>query len=289
MTADQRTTLNQAGRDYRRIESALDWMCVNYQSQPRLSDVADKAGLSEFHFQRLFHRWVGLSPKKFIQYLTLRRAKQCLSKSQTVLDATYESGLSSPGRLHDLFVNMESVTPGEFKSHGRGMQIVYGVHDTPYSKWVVAKNERGVCGLRFVSEAGIDQALVELEAGFENAQWTEDEAVAGQLTEQIFGASSHTAPITALVRGTAFELKVWEALLTIPTGAVTTYADVARRIGHPKSARAVGNAIGKNPLAYLIPCHRVIQRSGVLGGYRWGTPRKLGMLTRELTAGFDNL
>jgi len=131
--------------------------------------------------------------------------------------------------------------------------------------------------------------LVELEAGFENAQWTEDEAVAGQLTEQIFGASSHTARITALVRGTAFELKVWEALLTIPTGAVTTYADVARRIGHAKSARAVGNAIGKNPLAYLIPCHRVIQRSGVLGGYRWGIPRKFGMLTRELTAGFDNL
>jgi len=281
-TADQQD-LQQQGRNYRRMEKALAWLSSHYEQQPSLCEVAKLVDLSEFHFQRLFQRWVGLTPKKYVQYLTLARAKQSLADNNTVLDATYEAGLSSPGRLHDLFVTLAALTPGEFKNRGAGMTLQYGVHDTPFSRWMIAVSDRGVCGLGFVPHDDEEKALSEMKRGFEHAEWRHDQAATEAVTRRIFSpAKNENRPLQALARGTAFQIKVWEALLTVPSGAITTYSDIARRIGQPKSARAVGNAIGKNPLAYLIPCHRVIQRSGVLGGYRWGAPRKLGMLSWEL-------
>jgi AraC family transcriptional regulator of adaptative response/methylated-DNA-[protein]-cysteine methyltransferase len=281
-TTDQQD-LQQQGRDYRRMEKALAWLSSHYEQQPSLGEVAKLVDLSEFHFQRLFRRWVGLTPKKYVQYLTLAQAKQSLADNNTVLDATYETGLSSPGRLHDLFVTLAALTPGEFKNRGAGMTLQYGVHDTPFSRWMIAVSDRRVCGLGFVPHDDEEKTLSEMKRGFEHAEWRHDQAATEAVTRRIFSpANNENRPLQALVRGTAFQIKVWEALLTVPSGAITTYSDIARRIGQPKSARAVGNAIGKNPLAYLIPCHRVIQRSGVLGGYRWGAPRKLGMLSWEL-------
>ena len=276
--------LQHQGRDYRRMEQVLTWLSAHYKQQPSLTEAAARLDLSEYHFQRLFRRWVGVSPKKYVQYLTLTRAKQCLDANCSVLDSAYEAGLSGPGRLHDLFVTLESVTPGEYKSHGAGLRLRYGVHDTPYSRWLVVGCERGVCGLRFVDDAGDEATLAQMQAGFEHAEWVSDHAYTATLNQRIFRPGAGAAPPSALVRGTAFEIKVWEALLNVPEGMLTSYADIARRIGQPTAARAVGNAVGKNPLAYLIPCHRVIQRSGVLGGYRWGTARKLAMLSRELAA-----
>jgi AraC family transcriptional regulator of adaptative response/methylated-DNA-[protein]-cysteine methyltransferase len=284
MTTHDSPDLEQQGRDYRRMEKALAWLSTHYEMQPSLGEAAELVGLSEFHFQRLFQRWVELTPKKYVQYLTLAKAKQSLADNNTILDATYEAGLSSPGRLHDLFVTLESLTPGEFKNRGAGMTLYYGVHDTPFSRWMVVVSNRGVCGLGFVPQDGEEQALAELQKGFEQAQWRHDQAATAAVTQRIFHpACDKSDSLTALVRGTPFQIKVWEALLTIPPGTITTYSDIARRIGQPSSARAVGNATGKNALAYLIPCHRVIQRSGVLGGYRWGVSRKFGMLSRELT------
>ena len=237
----------------------------------------------QYHFQRIFTRWVGLSPKKYIQYLTLNRAKRSLDQHRSVLDATYEAGLSSPGRLHDLFVSIESMTPGEYKQRAEGLRIHYGFHETPFSECLLMTTERGVCAIEFHTDGGREETLARMKEGYENAEWIEDPTLTGEQVRCVFGEPSQTRtdPLKVLLRGTKFEVKVWEALLTIPPGAVTNYADLARRIGHPSSGRAVGRAISKNSIAYLIPCHRVIRKSGLLGGYRWGTGRKLAMLSRE--------
>ena len=270
-------------RDYLRIEHALEWLAENYEGQPSLKQIADSCSLSEYHFQRTFSRWVGLSPKKYIQYLTLKRAKESLDRCRSVLDASYEAGLSSPGRLHDLFVSIESVTPGEYKSRGRGLRVHYGFHDTPFSECLVMSTQRGVCGLGFHTDGKRASTLKQMKSGFENAEWLEDESATIEFANRIFGDSraSHSEPLKILLRGTGFEVKVWEALLTIPPGAIRAYADGAMRIAHPRSARAVGRAVAKNSIAYLIPCHRVIRNSGLVGGYRWGCGRKLAMLSWE--------
>lgn len=268
-------------RDYQRMADTLTWISDHFEEQPTLSDIAARAGTSPYHFQRLFSRWVGLSPKKYVQYLTLDRAKASLDASQSVLAAAFASGLSSPGRLHDLFVNVEGVTPGEYKRGGAGLIIRHGVHDSPFGPCLLMHTERGICGLAFVDEDDERQGLASMAARWPNAELVEDAAAGAELASRIFSPRSGDR-LTVLLHGTPFQIQVWEALLRIPTGAVTSYQALADSIGKPNASRAVGTANGANPVSYLIPCHRVIRKSGALGGYRWGLGRKLAMLSREL-------
>ena len=267
--------------DASRIERALDWLSRNFERQPSLAEAAGHAGLSEFHFQRLFRRQVGLSPKKYVQFLTLERAKKVLAQSRSVLDAAYVSGLSGPGRLHDLFVNVEAMTPGEYKHRGRGLTIRYGVHPSPFGQCLIMRTSRGVCGLAFTSPGRSGEALAELARGFEAATFVEDATATAGIAGTIFGAPAGGDAIALHLRGTAFQIKVWRALLAIPPGCVTSYGDLAHRIGAPRASRAAGTATASNPVAWIIPCHRVIRASGVLGEYRWGRGRKLAMLSLE--------
>ena len=267
--------------DASRIERALDWLSRNFERQPSLAEAAGHAGLSEFHFQRLFRRQVGLSPKKYVQFLTLERAKLVLAQSRSVLDAAYVSGLSGPGRLHDLFVNVEAMTPGEYKHRGRGLTIRYGVHPSPFGQCLIMRTSRGVCGLAFTSPGRSGEALAELARGFEAATFVEDAIATAGIAGTIFEAPAGGDAIALHLRGTAFQIKVWRALLAIPPGCVTSYGDLAHRIGAPRASRAAGTATASNPVAWIIPCHRVIRASGVLGEYRWGRGRKLAMLSLE--------
>ena len=267
--------------DLSQVERALEWLSRNFERQPSLAEAASHAGLSEYHFQRRFRRQVGLSPKKYVQFLTLERAKQMLAQSCSVLDAACASGLSGPGRLHDLFVNVEAMTPGEYKSRGQGLVIRYGAHHSPFGRCLVMRTARGVCGLAFASRTGCGEPLAKLTRGFEAATFVEDARATAGTVKAIFGESTGGGDIALHLRGTPFQIKVWRALLTIPPGCVASYRDLANRIGAPGASRAVGNAVGSNPVAWIIPCHRVIRASGVLGEYRWGGGRKLAMLSLE--------
>ena len=264
-----------------RVERALDWLSRNFERQPSLAEAARRAGLSEHHFQRLFRRQVGLSPKKYVQFLTLERAKKVLAQSRSVLDAAYDAGLSGPGRLHDLFVNVEAMTPGEYKHRGRGLTIRYGEHPSPFGQCLVLRTARGVCGLAFTTPERCDEALADLARGFEAAAFIEDPGATAGIARRIFDAAAGGDGIGLHLRGTPFQIKVWRALLAIPPGSVTSYGDLARRIGMPGASRAVGAAVASNPVAWIIPCHRVIRASGVLGEYRWGKGHKLAMLSVE--------
>lgn len=270
-------------RDYERIADSLAWLSAHFEEQPTLAEIAARAGLSSYHFQRLFSRWVGLSPKKYVQYLTLERAKQCLATAGSVLDAAYEAGLSGPGRLHDLFVSVEAVTPGEYRRRGAGLDIRYGVHDSPFGRCLIAHTERGICGLSFLEDEGASGALEELASRFERARLREDHRGGAALAARAFDRGAGE-PLGLLLHGTPFQIKVWEALLRIPSGTLTTYQALAEGVGRPGAARAVGQAVRANPVAYLIPCHRVIRKSGALGGYRWGLGRKLAILSAEMTS-----
>jgi AraC family transcriptional regulator of adaptative response/methylated-DNA-[protein]-cysteine methyltransferase len=266
------------------IEQALLYLDANVKKRPSLAEVAASVGMSEFHFQRLFTRWAGVSPKRFLQFQTLAHAKQLLRESRSLLDATYEAGLSSPGRLHDLFVSVDAVTPGEFKRGGEGLDIAYGVHETPFGDCLIAVTGRGVCALWFLAESGFEGALERLRAQWPEARVSEDPSLTAAYAERIFGGAPARAgapPLRLFLRGTNFQLKVWEALLRIPPGGVTTYEEIAEAIGAPGASRAVGAAVGANPVAYLIPCHRVIRKTGAFGGYRWGVARKRAMLGWE--------
>jgi len=279
-----RTELSGWSRDYRRIERALAYIEENLESRPGLGEIARSAGLSEYHFQRLFSRMVGISPKRYEQFLTKEAAKGLLGGSESVLDASYDAGLSGPGRLHDLFVSCEAVTPGEFKSRGEGLTIRWGFHPTPFGEAFVAVTERGVCRLAFA--AGGDrwrtEAVDELAGEWANARLREDTPGTHRIVSGIFAkAGEAKAPLTLYLRGTNFQIKVWEALLAIPWGRAATYEEVARAVGEPGAARAVGSAVGRNPVAFVIPCHRVIRKNGELGGYRWGVGRKRLMLAWE--------
>ena len=263
------------------VERALDWLSRNFERQPSLAEAAGHAGLSEYHFQRRFRRQVGLSPKKYVQFLTLERAKEMLAQSRSVLDAAYASGLSGPGRLHDLFVNVEAMTPGEYKRRGQGLTIRYGMHPSPFGQCLIMRTARGVCGLAFTSPARRGETLAALSRGFEAATFIEDAGATAGVARTMFGEPSGGDGIGLHLRGTPFRIKVWRALLAIPPGCMTSYADLAHRIGAPGASRATGNAVASNPVAWIIPCHRVIRASGVLGGYRWGRGRKLAMLSLE--------
>lgn len=272
--------------DYGRVAQAIEYLEGHYQQQPTLEDVAAQLHLSPFHLQRIFTRWAGVSPKRFVQYLTALHAKQLLANAHSVLDATYETGLSSPGRLHDLLIATEAVTPGEFKSKGTGLVISYGRHRTPFGDALLAVTGRGICACAFVDDNSTarswTQTVAELQQSWSGATLVQDTTLTQPLAEQIFGtAATPTNELRLLLKGTNFQLKVWEALLKIPPGATCSYAEVAAAIGRPGASRAVGNAVGANPIGYLIPCHRVIRQSGLIEGYHWGTTRKKAILAWE--------
>lgn len=279
---DTQTDARQLSEDYLRIEQAILYLENNYQDQPELDEIARQIGLSEYHFQRLFTRWAGVSPKRFLQFLTKEGAKGLLDRSKNLLETTHQVGLSSLGRLHDLFVTTEAMTPGEYKSRGAGMSMHYGIHPTPFGKCLIATTERGICHLSFVQGSEGD-AIDNLVADWKQANMIEDYRSTAGLIEPIFDLrySHRGKPLNVHLRGTNFQLKVWEALLQIPPGEVTTYAGIASRIGKPGATRAVGTAVGHNPIAVLIPCHRVIRKVGDFGNYRYGALRKKALLARE--------
>ncbi|HMN30385.1 MAG TPA: methylated-DNA--[protein]-cysteine S-methyltransferase [Caldilineaceae bacterium] len=269
--------------DYQRIAEAIEYLDTNYRNQPELDDLAAHLHLSPFHLQRLFTRWAGISPKRFVQYLTVQHAKQRLNAAQSVLDAALDAGLSGPGRLHDLLVVTEAVTPGEYKSKGAGLTIRYGRHTTPFGDCLLAATERGVCKLAFVGEEGWAAAVDDLRQQWGGATLVQDPAYTQPLLDLIFPPASAQGErkLNLLLKGTNFQLKVWEALLRIPPGDTTSYEAVAKAIGQPEAARAVGGAVGSNSIAYLIPCHRVIRKSGVIQDYHWGATRKKAILLWE--------
>ena len=268
--------------DYARIEKALTYIADRVDEQPELDDVAAEIGLSPFHFQRLFTRWVGVSPKKFLQYLTLARAKTCLTESASVLDAAHEAGLSGPSRLHDLFLAHEAVTPGEFKQRGEGVTISYGWAESPFGDCLILTTPRGICGLAFAGAGGRSAALADMRGRWSRARFVEDEAAIARLGEAIFVPRGDDGEKLKLVLyGSPFQIKVWEALLRIPQGALVSYDGLADAIGASGAARAVGSAVGDNPISFLIPCHRVIRKSGAISHYHWGRPRKMAMIGWE--------
>jgi AraC family transcriptional regulator of adaptative response/methylated-DNA-[protein]-cysteine methyltransferase len=272
--------------DYERIETVIRHLKEHYAEQPDLRTLAGIAQVSEFHFHRLFSRWAGVTPKALVKFLTAKRAKALLRESQSVLDASLDSGLSGPGRLHDLLVSVDAVSPGEFKNHGEGMEIRYGFHSTPFGTCLIGATARGICHLSFLDRDGSGRraaVLRELESDWPQAVLRHHPQSTRALASQIFarGVTTRGEKIPVLLVGTPFRLKVWEALLKIPFGRVLSYRDVARSIGAPEACRAVGAAVGKNPIAYLIPCHRVIRETGIVGDYRWGQARKLAMLAWE--------
>jgi len=274
-------------QDYPRIEKAIRYIEAHADEQPSLERVADAIGLSPYHFQRLFQRWAGVSPKRFLQYLTAEQAKKLLHQSASVLDAAYGAGLSSPGRLHDLMVAVEAITPGEYKARGLGLEIRYGIHDTPFGPCLLATTARGICALAFIDDE--TRALEELHQQWPGATLVRDEQAGRPLIATIFSPAptSDETPLRLLLRGTNLQIQVWKALLRIPEGNLVSYSALAQSLGLPRSARAVANAVGKNPIAYLIPCHRVLRSTGEIGGYRWGIPRKKAILARELAVSED--
>jgi len=261
--------------DYERIAKAIDYVTSRVGQQPTLEQIAAHVHLSAYHFQRLFSRWAGVTPKKFLQVLTVERAKELLGNTTPLLEVSGSLGLSSGSRLYDHFVTLEAVTPGEYKSRGAGLTIEYAVHDTPFGKAFVAMTGRGICKLSFLGKHGLHQELHDLTDKWRNAELINTSKRTGPVMESIFAVKkAPDRPLSLLVSGTNFQINVWRALLQIPAGSVASYSQVANAIHHPNSARAVGLAVGANPVALLIPCHRVIQQSGKLGGYHWGETRK---------------
>jgi AraC family transcriptional regulator of adaptative response/methylated-DNA-[protein]-cysteine methyltransferase len=276
---DTLTSYEQQSEDYQRIEQAIHYLEEHYERQPELDEIAGYVGLSEYHFQRLFTRWVGISPKRFLQFLTKEGAKELLQKNN-VLDAAHSVGLSGPGRLHDLLVQTEAVTPGEYRARGAGLTIRYGFHPTPFGECLLGLTERGICHLGF-TQTGHDAALANLLTDWKDAHLIEDATATAPLVAPIFLLKHSTTPIALFLRGTNFQLKVWEALLRIPQGGVCTYEGLAAEIGRPAAIRAAGTAVGRNPVAVLIPCHRVIHKVGKFGHYRYGSTRKKALLGWE--------
>ncbi|MCD4685683.1 MAG: methylated-DNA--[protein]-cysteine S-methyltransferase [Anaerolineae bacterium] len=267
--------------DYDRMAQIIDYLHDNFRAQPDLATIAAHVGLSEFHLQRLFRRWAGISPKRYLQYLTAEYARARLQDSRDVLNTTYDAGLSSPGRLHDLTVNVYAMTPGEVKAGGAGNTITTGIHNSPFGECLIGATARGVCALRFVEPGARAAALSDLRTEWPHAYFEQDAAITSPVFARIFGGTDAPHTISLLMKGTNFQIRVWEALLRIPAGALVTYGDVAAHLGSPGAARAVGSAVGRNPIAYLIPCHRVIRSQGIIGAYRWSATRKRAIIGWE--------
>lgn len=267
--------------NYDRVAEAIAYITSHFKEQPSLDEVAEKVHVSPFHFQKLFTDWAGVSPKKFLQFISIANAKEILKNQQATLsDAAYETGLSGTGRLHDLFIKIEGMTPGEYKNGGASLTINYSFAETPFGNIIVASTPKGICYMAFSDDA--QQAFQNLQQQFPNAVFRQIADFAQQNALNIFKRDwREQGQVKLHLKGTDFQLKVWEMLLKIPMGQLSTYGNIAGRIQNPNAARAVGTAIGSNPVAFLIPCHRVIQSSGVLGGYMWGTTRKTAIIGWE--------
>jgi len=268
--------------DYNRVASAINFIKENYKSQPKLEDVAEHVNLSPFHFQRMFQNWAGVTPKQFLQYLTAEYAKDILKTTKmSLFDAAQESGLSGAGRLHDLFIKVEGMSPGEYKNGGEALKINYSFADCPFGEMLVAATSKGICHMSFVDN-GTEQALEGLKANFPNAKYTQMVDMFQQNALFVFTQDwSKLDKVKLHLKGTDFQIKVWEALLKVPTGGFTTYGDLASNAGHQGASRAVGTAVGSNPVAFLIPCHRVIKATGEIGQYHWGATRKNAIIGWE--------
>ena len=276
-------TLSQAAEDYELVRQNLDWLREHWRDQPSLDSLAERNGISAAHLQRLFMRWAGLSPKAFVQALTIDHARKLLRQSASVLDAAYEVGLSGPGRLHDLFVTLEGMTPGTYKAKGKGLEIRFGFHDCPFGRVLLMMTEQGICGLAFADPGQEPEALLDMRSRWPDASYVEDPSATAPQVVRIFSPAAWTAekPVRIVFIGTDFETRVWETLLKVPLGRATTYSDVAGHIGNPKASRAVGAAVGRNPISFVVPCHRVLGKSGGLCGYHWGLTRKQAILGWE--------
>lgn len=271
--------------DAQRVERAIRFLEDHWRRQPSLEETAAAVGLSPFHFQRLFRRWAGVSPKRFVQYLTLEHARTALAAGRSVLETTFDSGLSSTSRLHDLFVTFEAVTPGEFKDRGGRVAIEFGFAETPFGDALFGVTDRGICALMFVDRGTRAAVTADFRQQWPRATMRRNDAAARTTAKRVFASGDRAIPLSLDVRGTNFQMKVWEALLRIPSGALVSYGDVASAIGQPMAHRAVASAVARNPVAYLIPCHRVIRNSGAFGAYRWGTAKKKAIVGWEAAQG----
>ena len=268
--------------NYQRIEQAIRYLEENFQRQPELDEVAEKVHLSPFHFQRIFTDWAGISPKRFLQFLTVDFLKGKLQETRNIVEAAESAGLSSQSRVYDLFTTLEAVTPQEYKLSGGGIRIEYGFHETPFGSCLAGVTERGICWLSFVdTEEGPIAELEKMKEHWHQSIFHQDQVLTSAFVDQIFSGEKQRK-IHLFAKGTNFQIKVWEALLRLPMGSVTTYQNIAERIKNPKAMQAVGSAIGSNHIAYLIPCHRVIRKDGILGEYRWSAPRKKSIIGWEM-------
>ncbi len=269
--------------DYELVKHTLAFISENWRDQPSLDTLADQAGLSATHLQRLFTRWAGLSPKAFLQAVTLDHARELLRDSASILDASYELGLSGPGRLHDLFVTHEGMSPGTYKARGRGLNIQYGFHDCPFGRALILITSEGLAGLAFADEGKEESALADMTSRWPEATYVENHQATASYAKRIFESErwKPDQPLRIVFIGSDFEIRVWETILRIPFGKASTYSDIASHIGKPAAARAVGSAVGKNPISFVVPCHRVLEKSGGLGGYHWGLTRKRAILGWE--------
>lgn len=270
--------------DYDRIRGAIEYLNENWREQPDLDDIADHVGLTGPHFQRLFKHWAGLSPKEFLQALTMDHARKLLRESSSILETSMELGLSGPSRLHDLFLDHEAMTPGEYKLGGEGKIINFGYHESPFGLALLMTTDRGLCGLAFTdNELGKESILNDMKRRWPSAHYLLDPSRTAPFAEQVFDMKSRTPdqPLRVVLIGTEFERKVWETLLKIPLGHAVSYSDIARHINSPRASRAVGSAVGRNPISFVVPCHRVLRKDGNLGGYHWGVTRKRAIIGWE--------
>src|SRR4051812_5465843 len=275
--------LSTAAADYDIVRRAIAHIRGNWRAQPEIEQIAEAAGVTPTELHHLFRRWAGLTPKAFLQALTLDSARELLRSSASILDASYEVGLSGPGRLHDLFVTHEAMSPGEWKTGAEGVTISYGFHPSPFGSALVMATERGLCGLAFADFGEEKAALLDMQSRWLKAKYVEDSARTAPVAQRIFDKDKWRPdqPLRVVLIGTDFEVRVWETLMCIPLGRATTYSTIANRLGSPKASRAVGAAVGKNPISFVVPCHRVMGKSGDLTGYHWGLTRKCAMLGWE--------
>jgi AraC family transcriptional regulator of adaptative response/methylated-DNA-[protein]-cysteine methyltransferase len=276
-------SLTQQAENYQRVEQAIEYLAGNFRQQPDLEEIATHLNLSKYHFQRIFKQWAGVTPSQFLRYLTVEYAKERLHESRSLLSTSLDSGLSSPGRLHDLFITFEAMTPGTYKRGGEGVVIHYGIHPTPFGRCLLALTDRGICALWFLSQDACSDLLADLRQEWPQAEFMKSKQRTARVIQRLFAPLGREEPVKIhlLVKGTNFQVQVWRALLAVPPGELVSYGDLAAQIGKPTAARAVAGSVARNPIGYLIPCHRVINRLGEAHGYRWGVSRKRAILGWE--------